>query len=196
MPVDTSAAGSGIGRDPFPGQPEKCRVADEAVHIIEPAGCHRQPPTGATWPASPVPVPVPDSAPATAHRYSPAPLLALQHPPCHRAAALVRVAGSPDLGVLRRLRPARHLQPTTSLPDRPCRPHERWANARRFPRSLSDRSPGQAPSFTPAASPRLRRRPSPWPPAGLNMTRPGVSRSRAPRPRAGTRCTPARIHQI
>lgn len=37
MPVDTSAAGSGIGRDPFPGQPEKCRVADEAVHIIEPA---------------------------------------------------------------------------------------------------------------------------------------------------------------
>src|SRR5699024_12880644 len=37
MPVDTDAAGSGIGRDPFPGQPEKCRVADEAVHIIAPA---------------------------------------------------------------------------------------------------------------------------------------------------------------
>ena len=35
----------------------------------------------------------------------------------------------------------------------------------RFPRSSSSRSTGEAPSSTPAASPRLRRRPSPWPPS-------------------------------
>jgi hypothetical protein len=33
-----------------------------------------------------------------------------------------------------------------------------------FPRSCADRSTGEVPSFAPAASPRLRRRPSPWPP--------------------------------
>jgi hypothetical protein len=33
-----------------------------------------------------------------------------------------------------------------------------------FPRSLLIRSTGSAPSYAPATSPRLRRRPSPWPP--------------------------------
>jgi len=33
-----------------------------------------------------------------------------------------------------------------------------------FPRSLSNRSTGSVPSYAPATSPRLRRRPSPWPP--------------------------------
>jgi putative transposase len=40
--------------------------------------------------------------------------------------------------------------------------------AGRFPRSPSNRSAREAPSSTPAASPRLRRRPSPWPPHRRN----------------------------
>ncbi len=39
-----------------------------------------------------------------------------------------------------------------------------------FPRSPSNRSASEAPSSTPAASPRLRRRPSPWPPHRWNYT--------------------------
>jgi hypothetical protein len=38
------------------------------------------------------------------------------------------------------------------------------AATRQFPRSPSDRSASEAPSSVPAASPRLRRRPSAWPP--------------------------------
>jgi len=42
------------------------------------------------------------------------------------------------------------------------RPHDR------FPRSPSNRSAREVPTSTPAASPRLRRRPSPWPPHRWN----------------------------
>jgi Recombinase/Recombinase zinc beta ribbon domain/Resolvase, N terminal domain len=45
-----------------------------------------------------------------------------------------------------------------------------------FPRSPSDRSSGSAPSYAPAASPRLRRSPSPWPPGRRHRTGPGVPR--------------------
>jgi hypothetical protein len=91
-------------------------------------------------------------------------LLAFQHSGCELAAALRHAAGFPDLGLLRRLRPARAL-PVDDAPahPRPGRPGEREASGR-FPRSLRDRSTGEVPGYAPAASPRLRRRPSARPP--------------------------------
>ena len=44
----------------------------------------------------------------------------------------------------------------------------------RFPCSLVDRSTKEAPGFTPAASPRLPRSTSPWPPGPAADNRPGV----------------------
>jgi len=63
-----------------------------------------------------------------------------------------------------------------SVPSRPVKPTvgpARWstletrpvAKPERFPCSLIDRSSTEAPGYTPAASPRLRRGPSPWPPS-------------------------------
>ena len=55
------------------------------------------------------------------------------------------------------------------------------------------RSTGEAPGFTPAASPRLRRRPSPWPPD------PGFedpAESSPPSSRMGTHREPAQIHRV
>ena len=54
---------------------------------------------------------------------------------------------------------------------------------------------GEAPSSTPTASPRLRRRPSPWPPHRTDQTGFGVD----PPPHRAvtvTRCTPAHIRQV
>lgn len=60
----------------------------------------------------------------------------------------------------RGLRPAAHLRPTTCLSRRLGRLPSAGSGARRFPCSLrTDRS-----ALPPAASPRRRRRPSPWPP--------------------------------
>ena len=42
------------------------------------------------------------------------------------------------------------------------------------PTFTAHRSAGEAPSYAPAISPRLRRRPSPWPPAAATLTRTGV----------------------
>jgi hypothetical protein len=91
-------------------------------------------------------------------------LLAFQSVCCEPAAALRHVAGFPGLGLLRRLRPTQ--APTVdSGPARhqPGRPAGRAAPGR-FPRSCCDRLTGEVASCAPAASPRVRRRPSPWPP--------------------------------
>jgi hypothetical protein len=50
------------------------------------------------------------------------------------------------------------------------------------------------PSSSPAASPRVRRRPSPWPPATPEIRR--GSKSPPPGQTVGVRCIPARIHQV
>jgi hypothetical protein len=58
------------------------------------------------------------------------------------------------------------------------------------PMFTTDRSAGEAPSFSPAASPRVRRSSSSWPPV-----RPGLPSRESSRPR-DVRCAPARIHQV
>src|SRR5207247_5229702 len=46
----------------------------------------------------------------------------------------------------------------------PCWPHGGKGDPARVPMFTTNRSAGAVPSFSPAASPRLRRRPSAWPP--------------------------------
>ncbi|MQY26306.1 hypothetical protein NRB56_18690 [Nocardia sp. RB56] len=65
--------------------------------------------------------------------------------------------------------------------------------ARWFPRSPGNRSVREAPSSTPAAPPRLRRRPSPWPP---HRTRYTVSEPKPLELESSEHCTPAHIRQV
>ena len=91
-------------------------------------------------------------------------LLTFQPQRCGHAAALGHVTGFPGLGLLRRLRPT----PGSSIDGGSARHRPGWPVGRAipgwFPRSPHDRWTGSVPSSSPAASPRLRRRPSPWPP--------------------------------
>src|SRR5262249_43457886 len=98
-------------------------------------------------------------------------LQAFQHPYCRLAGPLGPAAGFPDLpggSLLPRL--LRGLRPTTWpwAGNEPAPPPDRlpggvgghgW-----FPRSSRNRLSRSVASYTPAASPRLRRRPSAWPP--------------------------------
>jgi hypothetical protein len=103
------------------------------------------------------------------------------------------VAGSPDLGLLRVLRPI----PAASAGDGPSRrPAGCWpgrAPTGWFPRSLPNRWTGSTPSYAPATSPRLRRSPSPWPPDRRHH--PTMEFPARPS-RAGARCCPAQIRQV
>jgi len=58
------------------------------------------------------------------------------------------------------------------------------AGPERFPCSLIDRSSKEAPGYTPAASPRLRRGPSPWPPGPAVVATPEVAHPAVRRARA------------
>jgi hypothetical protein len=103
------------------------------------------------------------------------------------------VAGSPDLGLLRVLRPI----PAASAGDGPSRrPAGCWpgrAPTGWFPRSLPNRWTGSTPSYAPATSPRLRRSPSPWPPDRRHH--PTMEFPARPS-RAGARCCPAQIRPV
>jgi hypothetical protein len=127
--------------------------------------------------------------------------LLVLHPCCEHAGPLRHVAGFPNLGLLRVLRPT----PTASADDGPShRTHRRWCGRGPpgwFPRSLLIRSTGSAPSYAPAASPRLRRRPSPRPPdqrhhPAQEFPAPPRRPERRRRDGAGARCNPAPIRQI
>src|SRR3954470_6780052 len=84
-------------------------------------------------------------------------------------------AGSPRLGVLRRLRPV----PTRSVDGGPSPVTRAGSTAagrgpRRFPCSLTIRSTKEEPNSVPAASPRLPRSTSPWPPDQTSTCPPEV----------------------
>jgi hypothetical protein len=89
-------------------------------------------------------------------------------------------AGSPQLGVLRRLRPTPSSAGVGPI-HHPPGLEQAMEGSGWFPRSLLLGSTGEAPGSTPAASPRLRRRPSPWPPGPKSNAEPGVSRPTAQR---------------
>jgi hypothetical protein len=80
-----------------------------------------------------------------------------------------------DLGVLRRLRPTRPFGRHRTYPPAPHLASASWWNVNgRFPPFTAVRSTREASSCTPAASPWLRRRPSPWPPDRTRLHRPEV----------------------
>jgi hypothetical protein len=59
------------------------------------------------------------------------------------------------------------------------------------PTFTTDPLTGEAPSYSPAASPRVRRRLSSWPPS------PGIHKLRSrPNSRPDVHCCPTHIHQI
>ena len=94
------------------------------------------------------------------------------------AAALRHVAGFPDLGLLRRLRPV----PARSADGGPS-PAIRVGGAARgrtgtVPVFTDRRLTKEEPGCTPAASPRLRRRLSPWPPGPAVVSSPEVAHPR------------------
>jgi hypothetical protein len=102
-------------------------------------------------------------------------------------------AGSPRLGVLRRLRPTQAVQQSTCLSRPTDRPSATGNRAQAVPVFTVVRSAKEEPDCVPATSPRVRRRPSPWPPRATLEHHPGSSRHigkqrDAPRP--------AHIHQI
>ncbi len=111
---------------------------------------------------------------------------------CEYTGPLRHVTGFPGPGLLRVLRPT----PTASAGDERsrraagCRPGgpPGW-----FPRSYPNPSTGSASSFAPATSPRLRRRPSPWPPDRRHQP---VQEFSARHRRADARCYPAQIRQV
>jgi hypothetical protein len=74
--------------------------------------------------------------------------------------------------------------PGANSRQRAC-PH-RAGSPRMVPTFIADRSTGAAPSFAPAASPRVRRRPSSWPPRQPRNTSHGVALP------TGTACTASR----
>src|ERR1019366_1714500 len=127
-----------VTRDPFKRHQQRRRVVHEVEQVVEPAANQdRPPPNGEVWPASSIPAGAALRATRAGHRYSPAPLSALQPPSLLvTAAVLPHVPGFPRLGVLRRLRPA----PIRSADDVPS-PSPHWlggvrAGSRRFPCSL------------------------------------------------------------
>ena len=96
--------------------------------------------------------------------------------------------------------PPRQHRPTTDLPTAPPE-MVRSGTAGMVPRSLLIRSTGSAPSYAPAASLRLRRRPSPRPPdqrhhPAQEFPAPPRRPERRRRDGAGARCNPAPIRQI
>ena len=153
----------------------------------------RRLPIGAAWSGSPVPAPRPVPRWATARRYSPAsswpasspaadslpPFAMPRH--CRGVWPALPTSDYYDGSV-----PSCDQQPTAGLP-------ATGLDSRRGGRSQDgshvhiNRSTGSVPSYSPAASPRVRRRPSPWPPG-----RPPQPASESPSHAAGRACAAAR----
>ena len=86
------------------------------------------------------------------------------------------MTGSPGPGVLRRLRPARAFGWHRAYPPPPSRQEDGGGAETGGFRVHCHPVSGSAPGSAPAASPRLRRSPSPWPPIPGFQDRTGVSR--------------------
>ena len=176
------------------------RVIHEVEQIIKPAAADRPPPIGAAWSASPIPPRRRDrrQASAAAPVFTGAssdidshPSFSLPLPPFPMWPAF---PASDYYGGSAPSRPHR----STANPAHPPQLAAReWAGPGWFPRSLLIRSTGEAPSFAPAASPRLRRRPSPRPP-GPSTCKPSEEFPTRRRRRGTGRCAPhpAQIRQI
>ena len=89
----------------------------------------------------------------------------------------------------------------TALSRQRTRPPSDWPSDRKgdhgwFPRSLRHRSVREAPSSTPTASPRLRRRPSTWPPHRFPKPASELTPARRRRSRAARRPISTRLEPV
>ena len=122
-----------------------------------------RPPIGAVWSGSPVPFARPDTGRVLVRQCSPA---ISGHSSVLPADLLIPFAmhtslTCPDYYGTSAPSPAHSRQRTCPPPTWLARGQ---GDRRRFPRSPRNRWAREMPSFVPAASPRLRRRLSPWPP--------------------------------
>ena len=83
--------------------------------------------------------------------------------------------GSPRLGVLQRLRPVSDRSVDDGPSPTPALDTRLWARAETVPTFTVIRSTKEEPNSVPAASPRLPRSTSPWPPGPTSASRPGSS---------------------
>jgi hypothetical protein len=164
-PVHPGRACPLVAPHPVPRDREEVRVTDEVEQIVKPtAGIFGRPVVQlglhSLYPLL-RPIQVGPRLPGIHQRLQP-----LQSHRVHEPAGPLRhVRGFPTPGLLRALRPA----PAPSADDAPTRPGPHGLRARDgsvgvVPTFTSNRSAGEVPSYAPAASPRLRRSPSPWPP--------------------------------
>jgi hypothetical protein len=182
-PINSGGASALVAPHPTPRHDEERRVIHEVVEVIEATariglrplvqlGLHLVYPPLGLLEVGPRIADVHRRAPPSASllqpRWGPSPCGRLSRPP-------TTTTPPPHPGGISR---RRAFPPASRLPTGEGPPG--W-----FPRSPSDRSTGSAPSYAPAASPRLRRSPSPWPPCRRDRTGPGVPRH------AGARRNPA-----
>ena len=166
-----------VALDPAVRHIQRRRVVHEVEQVIEPAArIGRRPAVKlGLHPRYPRPRP-PGPDPGRCH--SAARLAALQPPSLlETAAALPHVPGSPRLGVLRRLRPAPGRSADSGPSPDPRAGRATTGQTGTVPVFTAIRSTKEEPSSAPAASPRLPRSTSPWPPGRHPHARPGVPRS-------------------
>ena len=183
-----------VARDPAERHDQRRRVMHEVEQVIEPAARIGRRPTVklGLHPRYPRPRPHRGRIAGAAIRRR-----VLRHcsllPFLETAAALPHVPGSPRLGVLRRLRPAPGRSADSGPSPDPRAGRATTGQTGTVPVFTAIRSTKEEPSSVPAASPRLPRSTSPWPPGSTSTARPGV-----PRPATGSGCAPlpAPIRQI
>ena len=121
-------------------------------------------PIGAAWSGSPVPAPPPRRGSATVRRCSPASSQPSSPSATHSLPSFTRWSAFPTADYSEGSVPARTRRPTAGLPE--------IGRSGPVPTFTTHRSTGWVPRYSPAASPRLPRSSSPWPPHGRNVRPP------------------------
>jgi hypothetical protein len=176
-PVHPGRACPPVAPHPFPRNSEEVRVADEVEQIVEPTariggrplvqlGLH---------PLYSLPglIEVRPRLTGIHQRLQPLQCLACVNP----LGPFAMYAAFPRSDYYGPSAPPRRRRQTTCLSATATWPATAFGDVRVVPTFTSNRSAGEVPSYAPAASPRLRRSPSPWPPGRRHIPGPGVPRS-------------------
>ena len=195
-PIDPSGPCPSVAPDPVPGHDLEGRIAHEVVEVIEATVGVVDGPTMQLRLDLQYPGRLVEARPrrVSVHRRPsdvPARRLRTRCPPspCGRLSRPRTTTGTPS--------PRRAVGRRRAFPASPWRDEAEGSPAR-VPTFTTDRLTGWVSSFSPAASPRLRRRPSPWPPVGRLLTdaessattRDGRALLTGPHPPGSSRLTP------
>ena len=176
-PSTPAVFGPGVARDPVERHDQRRRVVHEVEQVVEPAARIGRRPTVKLGLHLRYPRPRPDGPSTGAPPFSGASFgIAASIPSRYRCRPSPCARALPGSEYYGGSAPSRPDQRTT----RPARPAALDARQRarpgRFPCSLLIRSTKEEPDSVPAASPRLPRSTSPWPPGRPPKTHPGVPR--------------------